>query len=283
LWVLIFCWSPLAGQIQIHAVTTGAGYLPGITRPGGISTIFCAGLTGLAGGTEARTAPLPNELAGVRVRVNNVGAPLLAVADLGSYQQVNFLVPNLPDFTRAPITITLAQSGRVHGVKLEDSPFNGYPADFFRDAAGYGIIQRAADYSLVTPQNPARRGEIVIVYATGMGAVEPPVPAGAAAPLQPLSPLILYPGEIEAVRVFLCQPGAPCEPTVVTYTTPSLFAGLSPGSPGLYQINFRIPETAPAGDVELGIVRTYCYDAPCTIQSPFQQNFISERVKIPIE
>jgi uncharacterized protein (TIGR03437 family) len=280
---LIFWCFPLTAQLQIHAVTTGAGYLPGITRPGGISIVFCTGLAGISGITEAKGAPLPTELAGVRVVVNGINAPLLAVSDMGSYQQVNFLVPNLPDFTRPPITISVVQSNKGASTKLAGNPFNGYPADFFRDPAGYGIIEHAADHSLVTSQNPARRGEIVIAYATGMGAVEPPVANEVAAPQQPPSPLILYPGEPGGIRVFLCQPGAQCAPTEAAFNTPSLFAGLSPGAPGLYQIKFQIPDTAPTGPVELGVIRTYCYDAPCTIQSPFQQNFVSESVKIAIQ
>jgi hypothetical protein len=41
----------------------------------------------------------------------------------------------------------------------------------------------------------------VIAYATGMGAVEPPVATAQAAPQQALSPLILYPGESEGDTV----------------------------------------------------------------------------------
>jgi uncharacterized protein (TIGR03437 family) len=78
---------------------------------------------------------------------------------------------------------------------LTDNPFSGYPADFFRDSAGYGYIQHAADNSSVTPQSPARRGEVVIAYATGMGAVEPPATMGSRTPQRPPAPLILYPGE----------------------------------------------------------------------------------------
>jgi uncharacterized protein (TIGR03437 family) len=275
---------PLMAQLKIQSVNTGAGYLPGITRPGGISIIFCTGLTGVSGVQQAAGFPLPTEIAGVRVMVNGLVAPLFAVADLGSYQQINFQVPSLPDFTRAPILVTVVQSGNAAGFKLTDNPFNGYPADFFRDSAGYGNIQHAADNSPVTPQSSARRGEVVIAYATGMGAVEPPATMGSPAPQRPPAPVIIYPGEQPAgLKVFFCQPGAQCQPTAAAFYTMALFAGLSPGSAGVYQIEFRIPDTAPSGDVELGLVRTYCYDAPCTLMSPFQQNFESLRVKLPIQ
>ena len=124
----------------------------------------------------------------------------------------------------------------------------------------------------------------MIAYATGMGAVEPPATMGSRAPQRPPAPLILYPGEQPAgLKVFFCQPGVQCQPTAVGLYTTALFAGLSPGTVGVYQIEFRIPDSAPLGDVELGVVRTYCYDAPCTLMSPFQQNFESLKVKLPIQ
>ena len=46
---------------------------------------------------------------------------------------------------------------------------------------GDGAI-RHADSSLVNQANPAMPGEIVQVYLTGLGAVNPPVPDGTAAP-----------------------------------------------------------------------------------------------------
>ncbi len=105
--------------------------------------------------------------------VNGVLAPLLSVTGRNGFQQINFLSPSLPDTKRAPIAITATQNGRVASVKLRENPFNGYPADLFRDAQVYGIVRHAGG-SLVTALEPAQRGESVTVYATGMGAVEPP-------------------------------------------------------------------------------------------------------------
>ena len=270
---LLVCF-PLAAQITIHGVTTGAGYLPGITRPGGISAVFCTGL-GVASDIAAPAGlPLPMELAGISVAVNGVLAPLLAVAGRDGYHQINFLVPSLPDFTRAPITITLSENGRVASVKLRENPFNGYPADLFRDAQGYGIV-RHADGSLVTTSEPAQRGGRVIVYATGMGVIEPP---GAMAAR---SSLVLYPGEGDGVKVFFCAASVACQPTEAAYST-ALFAGIYPGNPGVYQLDIQIPASAPTGVLEMGVLRIYCYDAPCTIQSPFRQVFASQRVRILI-
>ena len=280
--LLLFC-LPAAAQLKILAVTTAAGYLPGITKPGGISTIFCTGLTGISGVKRADGLPLPTTIMGVRVFVFGIPAPLLSVSDLGAYQQINFLVPNLPDFVRTPLTVDLSQFNNSTGIKMRDRLFNGYPADLFRDPAGFGIVQHASDYSLVTRQSPALRGELVIAYATGMGAVEPPLSSGSAAPLQPTPALILYPGEPDGIKLFLCNPGPACEPQGQRILATALFAGLSPGNVGVYQINFRIPDNAPTGEVEFGVRRFYCYDAPCTLMSPFADVFESQRVKLAIQ
>ena len=278
--ILLSC-LPAAAQLKILSVTTGAGYLPGITKPGGISTIFCTGLTGISGVKRADGFPLPTMIMGVRVFA--VPAPLLSVSDLGAYQQINFVVPNLPDFVRTPVTIDVSQFNNSTGIKMRDSLFNGYPADLFRDAAGFGIVQHARDYSRVTRQSPALRGELVIAYATGMGAVEPPVSSGAAASSQPAPAVILYPGEPDGLKVFLCQSEPSCAPQGQRIFATALFAGLSPGNAGVYQINFRVPDDAPIGDVEFGVRRSYCYDAPCTLMSPFGELFESERVKLAIQ
>ena len=88
-------WLSMAGiaraQIQILAVVNSASYQAGIPELGGFATIFCTGLTGIAGVVSPATqSPLPLQLAGVLVTVNLGAAPLLAVADLGGgIQQID--------------------------------------------------------------------------------------------------------------------------------------------------------------------------------------------------
>ncbi len=105
-------------------------------------------------------------------------------------------------------------------------------------------------------------------------------PSSRPAPSRPAS-LVLYPGEGDGVKVFFCAAAVACQPGEAAYST-ALFAGLDPGNPGVYRIDIQIPPSAPTGELEMGVLRIYCYDAPCTIQSPFQQVFVSQRVKIPI-
>jgi uncharacterized protein (TIGR03437 family) len=83
-----------------------------------------------------------------------------------------------------------------------------------------------ADGSLVTPQNPARPGETVIVYLTGMSLVDNLPPTGEAGPSGPLA-TSLIPAQVSAGGI----------PGVVT------FAGLAPGFVAVVQVNVRLPDS----------------------------------------
>ena len=74
------------------------------------------------------------------------------------------------------------------------------------------------------------RGDILTIYLTGLGAVNPPVPDGVAAPLSPLSTTAVIPS------VEIGGAGAPV-----------LFSGLVPGYVGLYVLNVSVPSSTPQG------------------------------------
>ena len=76
----------------------------------------------------------------------------------------------------------------------------------------------------MTPTNPIRPGDTLVIYLTGMGLTTPAVTAGWAAPASPLA-------------------FASTVPTV-TLGGASLnvqYAGLAPGEVGVYQINAVVP------------------------------------------
>ena len=93
-----------------------------------------------------------------------------------------------------------------------------------------------ADYSVVSTANPAKRGDVVQIFLTGLGATAPVVADGALAPSSPLS---IVPG------------------TVTVYVggrvAEVLFKGLAPGLVGLYQLNVKVPSSAPIGNVSLAV------------------------------
>jgi uncharacterized protein (TIGR03437 family) len=74
------------------------------------------------------------------------------------------------------------------------------------------------------------------MYLTGLGPVDNPPPSGEAAPLSTLAKTFFAP------RVLA---GA--------YEAEVAFSGLTPGSIGLYQINFTVPVAAASGIVDITI------------------------------
>ena len=77
------------------------------------------------------------------------------------------------------------------------------------------------DNTLNTPSNPASRGAYIVIYGTGFGAT------GSSGTLSPVK---------TALSVVIG--GAALVPA---------FAGLTPGSVGLYQVNLQLPSAIPPG------------------------------------
>jgi uncharacterized protein (TIGR03437 family) len=107
-------------------------------------------------------------------------------------------------------------------------------------AAGQAIAQHVSDNSLVTETSPAKPGEYVVVYVSGMGMTNPNVASGIASPSTNLA--------------------TPLDSATFTLNGASvpniLFAGLTPTLVGLYQVDFQVPPNAPNGDLPLVLTQT---------------------------
>ena len=235
----------------------------GLPPKGALATVFCSGLRGIDGVQVAKGYPLPTELAGVRVRVQGELAPLLAVADFGTYQQVNFqnpaetddrgiVPPAMPPWTVYELEITQGEVSQI------GYPYRNPGPALFQDANGFALAQHAADYSLITEDNPARPGEYVILYATGVvsySQVNNAPALGEPASFDPLAwtrPASAYDSRHLGPYMFLGRVGS-SEPYFVV---PS-FVGLMPGAAGVFQINFQVPEDAQTGRTSIIIGRGY--------------------------
>ena len=105
---------------------------------------------------------------------------------------------------------------------------------------GHVIAQHNANFGLISSSSPAVPGEYIIVYLVGMGATNPSVPTGAAAPTtSPYAPVTVQP----TITV-----GGQAVNNIA-------YAGLTPGAAGLYQITFQVPSNLPAGDLSLVITQ----------------------------
>ena len=237
------------GQIEVLAVGDSATFTPGLPSGGSLASLFCTGLTAIEGIQTFTAYPLPYEIAGVTVAVSGVAAPLLAVANLGGYQQINFQVPGIAS---PPPSQTIEVSWRGQTGRIEWQAPTAWGV-FFMDASGYAVVQHV-DESLVTQDHPAQPGEVLVVYATNLDSFGnisgAPQVIGYPAQAVPLPSLL--PSRVgDGLRI---------APSLNVNDRPAelLYSGLTPGSVGVFQVNFRVPESTPDGDAVLTAVRGTC-------------------------
>ena len=99
------------------------------------------------------------------------------------------------------------------------------------------MIVHAANFSLVSPASPARAGEYLSIFCTGLGALQHPVPTGDVPPLP--AP------QVTAVP----------EVTIGGVAAAVTFAGVAPGFVGLYQVNVQVAPGTPSGSEQLLQIR----------------------------
>ena len=164
---------------------------------------------GVTTGAAGAGVPLPYMLDGISVFVDGIRAPLYFV----SASQINIQVP----WEVVDRTATISVSNGIWNLTLGNSVLSSWPGLF-------SLVLHSADYSLVTSNNPAVGGEVVLLYATGLGPVSNTPVDGTPAPDAPLAvttnpPEVSIGGEAASV----------------------LWSGLAPGFVGLYQINVQVP------------------------------------------
>jgi uncharacterized protein (TIGR03437 family) len=250
----------LYGQSGQIVITSAASFQRGLPPKGSISSAFCTGLQ-VQGVIYATTKPLPFTLEGISVAVGGAQAPILAVADGGGYQQINFEVPQeaVPN-SDGTWTVTASQGGvqlTTQAASLQS------PGDFFWVGTNLAAFQHAADYSLVSEQNPAHPGEVLIGYLTGLPGTQPVVPTGAASPFSPLA-IVPQPNTTALVDQFaLLFNGTVVANSCPVVNSPCqqsnlLWLGLTPAAVGLYQLNFIVPPSIAPGNVAIQLQRSTC-------------------------
>jgi len=194
--------------------------------PNTIVTIYGTGLaftTRTISADDIKEGTLPTVLPGTGVRVSVGG--VLANIYYVSPGQINFLVPAL--LTAGSSYVQVFLDGRAGPqAPLQVGPVS--PALFQLDAQN--AVATRVDGTVFTADNPAHPGDIVILYATGMGQTVPPAVYSTVAP----AAAVLK----DMVDFRLILDGTPVDPSLVFY------AGAAPGFAGLYQINCQLPDSA---------------------------------------
>jgi uncharacterized protein (TIGR03437 family) len=193
------------------AVVNAASFDPKALSPGAIFSIFGQNF--------------PQSTSAAQVLVNGEAAPVFFSNGTQLNAQVPYDVP-----TDRPVTLSVTSAGASSNAVL----LSAQPAapGIFTYGANRAVVENP-DFSVNSASNPAHAGDIVTVYLTGGGSVNPAVPTGAPAPTATLSTATadnsFTIGGIQAV---------------VSYF------GLAPGFAGLYQANVKIPALSP-GDYQV--------------------------------
>jgi uncharacterized protein (TIGR03437 family) len=202
-------------------IVNTANYTLGPFAPNSVVTIFGSGLARSAQGVELAPGALqlPTEINYVRVYVSNSPAALFYVSD----SQINFLMPSV--LLSGDVTIRVATQGNS-GPEVTVTLVDSAPA-LFPMAGGYAIATHA-EGTLLTADSPARAGDTVVIYLTGLGRTSPnPAPGE----------IPHYAGQMVRLSDLKVWLGASAlDPIWIKY------AGLTPGSAGLYQINLVLPD-----------------------------------------
>jgi uncharacterized protein (TIGR03437 family) len=197
-----------------------------LISPGSLITI--AG-SNLALDAQAAGAPLPRNLGGICVTANEISIPLIST----SPTQIEAQLPNELPAGRVTLTVRSTRLGvsspGVQVVLTQTSP--GIFTMDIGDGQSRAALFHTVDGTLVIPDYPAERDEVVVLYATGLGPTDPPVPTGQASPADPL------PSTREPVSVSVGG-----QPYVV------LWSGAVPDWVGVYQILLYIPGNRARGD-----------------------------------
>jgi uncharacterized protein (TIGR03437 family) len=213
-------------SVAIPTITSvvSAADMKSAVAPGGLMAVLGTNLSGTNQATSEM--PLPTIINDSCLAVNGQPVHMLFV----SPTQVN---AQMPSSATGTVAITMHTPGGVSNT-FTLSVAGGAPAVFLSGSAGdqtnLPTVVRFSNGLVVTSTNPVHRGDILTIYLTGLGAVNPPVADGVAAPLNPLSTTVVNP------LVEIGGSGAPV-----------LFSGLVPGYVGLYVLNVSVPSSTPQG------------------------------------
>jgi uncharacterized protein (TIGR03437 family) len=212
--------APLTVGIA-NAASGASNYI----APGGLVSIYGQQLAGTS--ATSGSVPFPTNVNGTQVLLGGTALPLRYVGNgqinaqvpfgLGINTQQQLVVVNGPALSiPQSVVVAAAQPGI-------------YTQDY--SGSGPGIIVDANAGVEITTASPAHARDTLVIYCNGLGAVNPAVPTGTAAPLsgppsQTVNPVTLTIGGVNSAVAF---------------------AGLVPGYPDLYQVNAVVPSGITPG------------------------------------
>lgn len=222
-------------------VSAGSYSTTALPSPGELVAVF--GLQMADGAESASALPLKTAMQGATLTMSGRPLPLVFT----SAGQINAQVPyDLPPGTTVQL---VAQHGARLSVPQPVTIGGAEPAIFSTDLTGKGqghiyVIPGPGVQVLANASAPAKAGDVLQIYCTGLGPVAPAATAGSATPSDALR------NTVTAVTL-----------TIGGVNAPVAFAGLTPGFTGLYQINATVPAGVSAGQVPV-VVTVGAFSGP---------------------
>ncbi len=180
--------------------------------------------------SNPQAGPLPLQIGDVSVQFNNVSAPIFSVSKLHGQTEVTVEVPfNIPLGT-AQVRLRAGKETAVTEVQI--LPVTPGIFEFRRpDSTRQGVVLHS-DGSLVDLEHPARRGESLRCFTTGLGPLNPPIGTNQPGPASPSA--VAYP-----IAVGIHNSGVPV-----------LYARSAAGLIGVEEVGFLVPPEAPSGPAQ---------------------------------
>jgi uncharacterized protein (TIGR03437 family) len=194
---------------QLDRVVNSADQTRGVA-PGGLISVMGRGL--------------PTAIGDACLTANGAPVPILQSV---SATQVNAQLPfNIDGNTQLTLRTEGGVSDNLNVTILPTAP------SVFRTSSegGEASVYRGGGSSPVNALNPVREGDDLVIFATGLGRTSPAIQAGQAAPADPLSAAV-----------------TPVEVTLDGIPLEVVYAGLTPGGVGVYQINVKAPRGLKEG------------------------------------
>jgi len=250
--------TPPGPTLTASSFRNAASNVAGAISPCSLATIVASGIApGISGSIlPPIIGALPLSLNGTSVAFSgtagaNLFAPIMSLTNSNGQESMTIEIPC--DLTPGNVSVTVAtgpNSSKSINVTLQEAA----PGIF--ELAGSDRKLRAVilkpDGSFASLQNPARRGELVHVFVTGIGPVNPPIGTN--------------------------QIGIPDVPSLAT---DSVIVGLNNSGVGvtqikyaqdligIYDVSFMVPTDAPVGDLPLVVAVTvggnFIFSQPSTI------------------
>ncbi len=206
----------------------GADFQRGSISPCGIVALIASNIAPSIQGTVAASniGALPYALGGDSLTVNGAQAPIYSVSNNSNgTQQLNFQMPcSVAAGSSVPVTVTVSGGSATSPITILPASPGVFQATL-ANGTNIAVIERP-DGSFVSSSNPARAGETVFAFVTGLGPTAPSVGTDA----------LPIPGSVAA-------PTGSIVVGVNNAGVPLISAQLSQDLIGVFEVSFQVPSS----------------------------------------